>query len=445
MPEIAGAYVRLALAMEWRDPGYVDAYFGPAAWEAEAAAGERSLAAVGAGADSLLRRLEALPPAAGSEAERRRHLAWRLRSLRARADLLSGIRMSFDEESRALFGAVAPHLAEDSLRPVLARIDSLLPGEGTPAERLGALKARLAIPPERVDTVLKAALGACRAETRRHLPLPAGEGVEIEYVTRRPWLAYHRYRGGYRSVIEVNAGARLTVDDVLDVACHEAYPGHHVHLVLLEREVVEGRGWVEHSLLPLYGPHAFVSEGAAQLAVEMAFPGEARARLEREVLFPLAGIDPGEGEAYRRVRPLLERLAPAVDEGARRFLDGEMDRPTAAAWLERHALLPDPEATLAFANRYRTYLIAYGAGKAFVRERVEAGGRGEAERWEAYRRLLSEPWAPGPTRAEARRWGRGGRRGGRGRSRRRAPPPPRARRRAPRRPPRPRCATRAGG
>ncbi len=392
LPEIAESYVRLALALEWRDPGYVDAYFGPPAWEEEAAAGELSLAELGARTDSLLRRLAALAPVDGEEALRRRHLALRLRSMRSRIDLLSGAEMSFDEESRALFGAVPAPLSEDSLRPVLAEIEAVLPGEGPPVVRYRALKRKLVVPRDRLDAVLTAALERCRAETLRHLPLPAGERVEIEYVTGRPWLVSHRYLGGYRSVIEVNEGLLLTLDDVLDIACHEAYPGHHTLDVLLERALVGERGWVEHSLLPLYGPHAFVAEGTARFGAAVAFPGEARARFEREVLFPLAGIDPREVEAYPRVRSLVERLAPAVDEGARRFLDGEMDRPAAAAWLEEYALLPDPEATLAFANRYRSYLATYRTGEAVVRRIVEGRGgtvENPARRWEAFGELLS--------------------------------------------------------
>ena len=59
-------------------------------------------------------------------------LETQIRSVVARTEVLEGKTMSFDEESRALYGAVAPH---HSNRPeVVAQIDSLLPGRWDPPD-----------------------------------------------------------------------------------------------------------------------------------------------------------------------------------------------------------------------------------------------------------------------------------------------------------------------
>ena len=65
MDEIATAYVRLVLAVGQHDPDYVDAYYGPAEWKAEAEGSQRSLESVGQEASRLVSRLSELPPRLG--------------------------------------------------------------------------------------------------------------------------------------------------------------------------------------------------------------------------------------------------------------------------------------------------------------------------------------------------------------------------------------------
>ena len=54
MNRIAEQYVKLVLAMGEHDAAYVDAYFGPAEWEAEAEAMEIDLAEIAEQAGTLL-------------------------------------------------------------------------------------------------------------------------------------------------------------------------------------------------------------------------------------------------------------------------------------------------------------------------------------------------------------------------------------------------------
>src|SRR4029079_3048060 len=95
--------VKLVLAVGQHDPDYVDAYYGPAAWKAEAEAAKRPLADLHAEADGLRReRAGAAPAASGPDADllalRHRYLDRQLAALASRVDLLSGRKMTFDEE-----------------------------------------------------------------------------------------------------------------------------------------------------------------------------------------------------------------------------------------------------------------------------------------------------------------------------------------------------------
>ncbi|MET1163293.1 MAG: hypothetical protein ABWY48_12230, partial [Pseudoxanthomonas sp.] len=52
------------------------------------------------------------------------------------------------------------------------------------------------------------------------------------------------------------------------------------------------------------------------------------------------------------------------------------------------------EQSLAFTDRYRSYVINYGLGLDLVREYVDAAGTTPQQRWAAMERILSEPTLP---------------------------------------------------
>src|SRR5262245_40711688 len=120
----AEQYVRLSLALGRHDKDYVDAYDGPPEWKKEADAATRPLSEIREEARSLRGRIAGLPDGDGElDRRRRRFLDRQLEALGARADLLSGRKMSFDEESRLLYDAVAPTHGEEHFRALRARLD----------------------------------------------------------------------------------------------------------------------------------------------------------------------------------------------------------------------------------------------------------------------------------------------------------------------------------
>src|SRR5690606_12016638 len=158
----------------------------------------------------------------------------------------------------------------------LARLDTLLPGPGTLAERYQAFRTKVEIPSALVDTVFKTAIASCRARTLEQMTLPEGERFDLEYVTGTSWNAYNWYKGNAVSLIQVNLDFPIPVDRAVDLACHEGYPGHHVYNASLEQRLVRDRGWVEMTVYPLFSPQSFIAEGTANYGIEMVFPGAAR-------------------------------------------------------------------------------------------------------------------------------------------------------------------------
>ena len=399
----AEAYVKLVLAVGQHDGDYVDAYYGDEAWKTQAEAEALSLEAIRGRATDLVASLGAEPPSGNEELVklRRRYLSRQLAALIARVDMLGGAKMSFDEEAQALYDAVPPTLGEEHFQAALDELDAVLAEEGfsdgTLIERYEAFQSDFRIPPEALDTVFRQAIDDCRERTRARIDLPPGESFRLSYVTDKPWSGYNWYQGRYQSLIQVNTDLPIYVDRAVDLACHEGYPGHHFYNALLEKHLVRDRGWVEYSIYPLFSPQSLIAEGTANFGIEMAFPGEERLAYERDVLYPLAGLDPARAASYQRVLELVERLSYAGNEAARRYLDGEIDADEAADWLTRFAAM-DPERAaqrVRFIDKYRSYVINYNLGQDLVRRYVEAeAGDDLAKRWEIFEQLLSSPQLP---------------------------------------------------
>ena len=107
-------------------------------------------------------------------------------------------------------------------------------------------------------------------------------------------------------------------------------------------ELVRDKGWVEFTVYPLFSPQSLLAEGTANYGIELLFPGDERLAYEREVLYPIAGIDPERARLYSEIQELAKRLGQARIEAARRYLDGKASAEQTVAYLSAYARLsPD--------------------------------------------------------------------------------------------------------
>jgi hypothetical protein len=399
----AAVYVNLVLAVGRHDADFVDAYYGPRAWKAVAEAGApRPLPELQAEAARILDGVAA-SKLLTDEVPRRDYLLGQLGAVGAHLARLEGHRFSFDDEAEALYQVRPQVTSEASLEAALARLDQLLEGYGTVQDRYQQARERIIVPTERVDAVFRAAITEARERTRRHATLPAADHFSVEYVRGKAWSAYNWYKGGGTSVIQVNLDLPITIDRALDLAAHEGYPGHHVYNALLEERFAKpapgGRGWVEFTVYPLFSPQSLIAEGTANFGIEVAFPGRERLAFERDVLFPLAGLDPAEAEGWARVQAELKELAYADNEAARGYMDGRLDRAATEAFLMRYSLRTEAQAAqrLRFIDTYRSYVINYNLGEQLVRNWIEGRGGTEDQpdrRWALFVDLISSPRLP---------------------------------------------------
>jgi hypothetical protein len=403
MNTVAEHYVHLVLALGQHDPDYVDAFYGPDDWKTQAEEQKKSLDAIGDEAAKLNATLIETPIAPGTPDSNRRqlrreYLHKQLAALAARARMLKGEKLKFDDESRALYDAVAPTYPDSHFDQIIARLEAKIPGNGPLWERYENWRKPFVIPKEKLDDVFQAAIKECRARTLSHIALPSAESFIIEYVTNKPWGGYNWYKGNFHSVIQVNTDLPIYIDRAVDLAAHEGYPGHHVYNSLLEKNLVRDRGWMEFSVYALFSPQSLIAEGTANFGRDVAFPTRAeRMKFEKESLFPAAGIDASRADEYYAVQDLMKQLDYAANEAARRLINGEIDESAAVQWLQKYAVMDPARAQqrVKFIQRYRSYVINYNLGEDMVRRYIEKRtGNDPEKRWSEFTKLLSSPRLP---------------------------------------------------
>ena len=175
------------------------------------------------------------------------------------------------------------------------RLEELLPGEGSLAERRAG-EDSIRVAPERVERAIASVVEEARAWTRGLVELPDGEGVVLEIVQDKPWWASCDYLGDLRSRVAVNVDLPMSAVELLVLALHETYPDTRTERCCKEHLLVE-RGLLEETLVLGPTPQSVVSEIAVLAPDTM---------LERDGGGALAAVT---RRRHRRPRPRARRRA----------------------------------------------------------------------------------------------------------------------------------------
>jgi hypothetical protein len=394
---LAEQYVRASLEMGTHEDGYIDAYYGPAAWKTEAEAHPRTTAQLKAVMDELHTQVEAAERAATNPAVRRRAhtLAAYIASARFRLDMMDGARVPFVGEAERLF-ALQPQIRPLSYYDtVLAHIQTLVPGSGDLAARVEAFRNHYIVPRARMQAVMEAAINECRRRTLAHIALPQGEHFALTFVNHQSWSAYNYYHGGNQSEIQVNTDQPFAINRAVALGCHEGYPGHHVQGIYAEK-MYRQDGYAEYSVAPLFSPQGPLNEGGGDYGVDLAFPGQEKLQFEQSTLYPLAGLDPASAPSFDALNDAMKDLDGARLTIAQRYLDNQISRDQAIALIERYQLISHDRAAqaVAFIDHYRSYVINYVSGEQLIRAYANRQGPDNNAHWRAYLSIISQPTLP---------------------------------------------------
>ena len=106
--------------------------------------------------------------------------------------------------------------------------------------------------------------------------LPEDEQILLDLTQEKntgkiKWTCYEWYLGNYNNRIEVNPKFNIYWTALLTYSAHEGYPGHHTEFSIKERILYRELNQFEHSILLLNSPKLLISEGIADLAINVLF------------------------------------------------------------------------------------------------------------------------------------------------------------------------------
>lgn len=384
----ARRFVMLATALGRLYPREIDAYWGPPELDMRGRGPAPTLAGLGRDVERLHAEVLHDPPS-----PRRDRLAGRLGQLRALLAVIGKPHaLSFDQQARQIYAVETPPPDPALQARALAVLARTLPGRGDVSTRLTAWRARFTIPADFRRAVFLRALAECRARTAKHWPLPPGEKVDVVWSAAVP-AAWHRYQGAGRSRLEINPEAVADPGAALDVACHEAYPGHHAQFLALEAAAGPQGLAVEDKVVILRSADQALREGAAEAGVDLVFPAAERLAFTRKVLFPIAGLDPRQAGAFEKIRAAAALRSRAALPVLRDYYDGRMASGDAVAHLVIDAQIASPEALLDFTRDMGAYVSGYTAERLLVAACLSRQAGTDA-RWTALRAMAAERRLP---------------------------------------------------
>lgn len=381
-------YVRLGLALDRLERGWVDAWTGPAALRRQV---EDEPPPVPSELAARARVLLAELPSSGLDASRTAFLEGQLTALETGARVLGGQPVGFVEQVEAYF-QVRPELGDEQVyRTCHERLDALLPGRGPLLERYSAYRDTASVPADRLALVVREVSALLRQRARRSFPLPEQESVRYEVVTGRPWAGFNYYEGGFVSTVAINADLPVGLGQLPALLAHEAYPGHHTERCRKQARLI---GLPERDVWLVNTPENLVAEGLADLGLTglglqhwgpvvselyadlgIAYDGALGEQVARAVA-PLTRV-------RQDVALLLHDRGATVEQAERHLARWALQSPARAA--KTVAFLTDP--------LWRAYIATYVEGEALLSAWLDARPAGQPVAGR-FVRLLDEPLTP---------------------------------------------------
>jgi hypothetical protein len=371
----AERYLELGLRLGKHVDGLVDAYYGPPELKVQVDA-EELVPAEQLAADAYTLRDE-LPDS---------WLRDQVHGCVTYAHVLAGDGISYADEVEGCYGVRPVKVSEAVYEEAHAELDELYPGEGSLRERRDAWRDVHLVSGELALPVLEELLPLLRARTEALLlDLPAGESVALEAVSDEPWWAFNYYLGNLQSRVVLNTDVPTTGPDLIHLAGHEVFPGHHTEHAVKEQVLIREQGKIEEGIQLVPTPQAVLSEGIAETGAQLVLD-DASKEAAYAIIRRHGGtlVDPQLSE---RITKVNERLRTVGLDAALMIHEEGASIEEAEAYVEKWNLVPADQArhSVRFVTdpTWRAYVITYSAGRDLCRAYVD----GDPAR---FRRLLTE-------------------------------------------------------
>jgi hypothetical protein len=298
-------------------PGWIECYTGPPEL-AEAVAGEGGVSVQGLseGVRELTDRVrdERLEP------DRQQWLMAQLDAIATALRWLAGERLEYATRFERCHGAPVGLVGDRQFEQAHGILDRALPGRGEVAARYRAWLQTQLVGVERLPAAIESLSDEMRRRSRETFGLPSGEEVAWELVSGEPWAGNAGYLGRRRSLIRINVDFPISSVRLLELVCHEAYPGHHCEYACKDAGLIGPERREELSVYAYPTPQALVSEGLASYALE-ALLGDEAERIAADCLRSVGiAYDDVTGAAVREAETLLlpvrSNIALMLDSGA---------------------------------------------------------------------------------------------------------------------------------
>ena len=275
LSEFGNNFLTLALRINKHNKSYIDFYFGPKKIR-EIVDGEsvRTPERLLTDCEDLLKELFVQR----YDKCREKYLEKLFLAMKTSIELLNKIEIPIKQQFLRFYDMALEPVDESKLQKIKEKIENAYGGSGSLEDRMEKLRLRRTIPSVDVFVKFNEAIKNVEMRTKEKFDdlLPNKEKILINLVrdennNRIKWAYYNWYLGNYQSRIDVNPNFNMYWTTFLAAAAHEAYPGHHTEFVVKEMKLYHELGQFEHSLLLLNTPKLVISEGIAELAVNMLF------------------------------------------------------------------------------------------------------------------------------------------------------------------------------
>ena len=268
-------FLLLALRISKHIEGYVDFFYGQEKLRQTVSC--ESLTAPNTllnDSNDLLKQLESQ----GFDKERTRYIEKLLIAMKTSIEILVGLPISVKDQISRLYDVSLQPVNESKLYDLKEELNNAYGRSGSLEERMKELRIRRKVAESDVFDLFKNALKIVKNRTNELSPnfLPKDETIIIDFVGKKKenevkWSYYNWYLGNYTSRIEVNPSYDIYWSSLLSAAAHEGYPGHHTEFAVKEQYLFRELSQFEHSILLLNSPKIIISEGIANLAINMLY------------------------------------------------------------------------------------------------------------------------------------------------------------------------------